>query len=179
MMDKQKFTEEIEKLNRLHGDFKDYVAFNEVLYLIRQLDEPQKVVIPQYVADWIEYCKNTFLSITRALMVNEVDFYNYANQEDHSKLIIFLESEINQEKFAKAWLYGYTVKKEKRYLVKIIGITDYNSYLNYHKKENKWTIESSMDTDAIRTKHTRKELEKSGFGWVFNCPGIEIEEVEE
>lgn len=69
--------------------------------------------------------------------------------------------------------------KKKRYLVKIIGITDYNSYLNYHKEENKWTIESSMDTDTIRTKHTRKELEKSGFGWVFNCPGIEVKEVEE
>ncbi|MDS5353406.1 DUF1642 domain-containing protein, partial [Streptococcus pneumoniae] len=24
----------------------------------------------------------------------------------------------------------------------------------------------------------RKELEEAGFGWVFDCPGIEIEEVE-
>lgn len=178
-MNKQELIDYCKSLKGSLNKFINGIDVNKIIANIEQLDEPQKPVVPQFVADWIEYCKNTFLSITRALMVNEVDFYNYANQEDHSKLIIFLESEINQEKFAKAWLYGYTVKKEKRYLVKIIGITDYNSYLNYHKKENKWTIESSMDTDAIRTKHTRKELEKSGFGWVFNCPGIEIEEVEE
>ncbi|MDU5006995.1 MAG: DUF1642 domain-containing protein [Streptococcus sp.] len=178
-MNKQELIDYCKSLKGSLNKFINGIDVNKIIANIEQLDEPQKPVVPQFVADWIEYCKNIFLSITRALMVNEVDFYNYANQEDHSKLIIFLESEINQEKFAKAWLYGYTVKKEKRYLVKIIGITDYNSYLNYHKKENKWTIESSMDTDAIRTKHTRKELEKSGFGWVFNCPGIEIEEVEE
>lgn len=178
-MNKQELIDYCKSLKGSLNKFINGIDVNKIIANIEQLDEPQKPVVPQFVADWIEYCKNIFLSITRALMVNEVDFYNYANQEDHSKLIIFLESEINQEKFAKAWLYGYTVKKEKQYLVKIIGITDYNSYLNYHKKENKWTIESSMDTDAIRTKHTRKELEKSGFGWVFNCPGIEIEEVEE
>lgn len=63
--------------------------------------------------------------------------------------------------------------------MKIIGITNYNSYLNYHKRENKWTIESCAETDTISTKHTRKELEEDGFGWVFDCPGIEIEEVKE
>lgn len=177
-MNKQELIDYCKSLKGSLNKFINGIDVNKIIANIEQLDEPQKPVVPQFVADWIEYCKNIFLSITRALMVNEVDFYNYANQEDHSKLIIFLESEINQEKFAKAWLYGYTVKKEKRYLVKIIGITDYNSYLNYRKKENKWTIESSIDTDAIRTKHTRKELEKSGFGWMFDCPGIEIEEVE-
>ena len=139
----------------------------------------EKVTIPLFIANWIKYCKNTGVTLVRALLVEEIDLYNYANQKDYKKLKEFLKVKDNQEAFACAWLDGYEVAKEKRYLVKIIGITDYNSYLNYHKKENKWTIESSMDTDTIRTKHTRKELEKSGFGWVFDCPGIEIEEVEE
>lgn len=175
-MDKQKFTEEIEKLNRLHGDFKDYVAFNEVLYLIRQLDEPQKVVIPQYVADWIEYCKNTFLSITRALMVNEVDFYNYANQEDHSKLIIFLESEINQEKFSKAWLFGYEAEKEKKYLVKIKGDVQEN-ILVYGYGVKRYFFSSYMYGNR-RTYHTKDELTEAGFEWVFSSEGVEVKEEE-
>uniref|UniRef100_UPI0025F53AA4 DUF1642 domain-containing protein n=1 Tax=uncultured Streptococcus sp. TaxID=83427 RepID=UPI0025F53AA4 len=100
------------------------VTVNSVLEDLKQLDEPQKPVVPQFVADWIKYCKNTLLSLTRALMVNEIDFYNYANQEDHSRLITFLESEINQRIFARAWLDGYTVEKEKRYLVKMKGVTD-------------------------------------------------------
>ena len=150
----------------------------EVLKDLRQLDEPQKVVVPQFIADWIKYCKNTFLSLARALMIEEVDFYNYANQEDHSRLIDFFGSGINQETFARAWLDGYEVEKEKRYLVRIIGITNYNSYLNYHKEEDKWTIESRVEIDAIRTEHTRKELEEAGFGWIFSCEGIEVEEVD-
>lgn len=154
------------------------VSINEVLEDLKQLDEPQKPVVPQFVADWIEYCKNTFLSIARALAVSEEDFYNYANQKDRLDLLYFLGSMINQEKFARAWIDGYTVEKEKRYLVKIIGIKDYDSYLNYRKKENIWTIESKMETDIIRTKHTRKELEDAGFGWIFSCEGIEVEEVE-
>lgn len=154
------------------------VSINEVLEDLKQLDEPQKPVVPQFVADWIEYCKNTFLSIARALAVSEEDFYNYANQKDRLDLLYFLGSMINQEKFARAWIDGYTVEKEKRYLVKIIGIKDYDSYLNYRKKENIWTIESKMETDIIRISHTRKELEDAGFGWIFSCEGIEVEEVE-
>lgn len=153
---------------------------DELNRLVRQnkIKLAKKVELPEFVNKWLEYCKNTGVTLTRALLVDDVDFYNYANQKDFTRLKDFLIVEKNQELFARAWIFGCTVK-EKRYLVKIIGITDYNSYLNYHKKENKWTIESSMDTDTIRTKHTRKELEKSGFGWVFDCPGIEIEEVKE
>lgn len=74
--------------------------------------------------------------------------------------------------------FGYKIEEEKRYLVKIIGIKDYYSYLNYRKEENSWTVESKMEVDTIRTSHTRKELEQAGFSWVFDCPGVEVEEVE-
>lgn len=138
----------------------------------------KKPVVPQFVADWIKYSKNTFLSLTRALMVNEVDFYNYANQEDHSRLMIFLESKINQETFALAWINGYTVEKEKRYLVKMKGISSNMCYLN--RVGNKWII-AGIDEHTgmnIYTKHTKKQLEEAGFGEVFDSPLFEIEEVE-
>ena len=153
---------------------KVYRGFVEKL---KQLDEPKKPVVPQFVADWIKYCKYTGVELQHALNMEDLHFYNYANQKDDLKLKEFFETENNQDLFARAWLDGYTVE-EKRYLVKIIGITNYNSYLNYHKKKNKWTIKSNVEVDEIRTGHTRKELEDAGFGWVFDCPGIEIEEVE-
>lgn len=121
---------------------------------IRQ--ELNKPVVQQFVADWIEYCKITHVDLQHALIVGDVYFYNYANQKDFSKLKEFLETENNQETFARAWLDGYEVEKEKRYLVKIIGIKDYYSYLNYRKEENSWTVESKMEVDTIRTSHTRK-----------------------
>ena len=92
------------------------------LELIKLLDEPKKVTVPQFVADWIEYCKNTGLTLKQALMLGEVYFYSYANQEDFTKLKEFLKVENNQELFARAWLDGYEVEEEKRYYVRFKGM---------------------------------------------------------
>lgn len=149
----------------------------EVLKDLRQLDEPQKVTIPQFVADWIKYCKNTNVTMTRALLVGEVDFYNYANQKDLSRLTDFFSDEKNQEIFARAWLDGYEVEKEKRYLVKMKRINGYGRYLNKALLSEEYFFASDNEVSCYRTKHTRKELEEANFGWVFDCEGIEIEEV--
>lgn len=126
----------------------------------------EKVTVPQFVGDFIAEQKKLghmlSYSIDACMSDRVAEWY-----WDNSEL------------FARAWFDGYEVEQEKRYLVKIIGITDYNSYLNYHKGENKWTIESCVETDEIRTKHTRKELEEAGFGAVFNSPLFEVEEVGE
>ena len=139
--------------------------------------ELNKVTVPQFVADWIEYCKRHNFTLFGCLdPVGGFDVFVGEDFEgDVRKCIRWCRNE--SDKLARAWIFGYEVEKVKRYLVKIIGITNYNSYLNYHKGKNKWTIESCVETDAIRTRHTRKELEEANFGWVFDCPGIEIEEV--
>ena len=67
--------------------------------------------------------------------------------------------------------YGYEVEKEKRYYVKI---TAAEQYLVRVEDENFLGFLQSR----LKSKFTRKELEDAGFGWVFDCPGIEIEEVE-
>lgn len=137
---------------------------------IRQ--ELNKPVVPQFVADWIKYCKSTNVNLQHALLVDDVYFYNYANQKDFSKLKEFLETENNQETFARAWLDGYTVE-EKRYLVSL--------------RNGQPLVKTPLGKDfyfnqnilAEKYKATRKELEQAGFGWVFDCEGIEIEEVED
>lgn len=143
---------------------------------IRQ--ELNKPVIPQFVADWIKYCKNTNLTMTRALIVDEVDFYNYANQKDKSRLIDFLMVGKNQEIFARAWLDGYTIEK-KWYLVKMKGVSVDSDCLNYDSIDDEWYLASDINGYDVRTHHTREQLEKAGFGWVFDCPGVEVWEVEE
>ena len=134
--------------------------------------EQEKVTIPQFVADLLEFAK-----------LNDWDledvFEDVRNEHSDTEISEWFYQKKNMDILARAWLDGYEVEKEKRYLVRIIGITDYNSYLNYHKEEDKWTIESRVEIDAIRTNHTRKELEEANFGWVFDCEGIEVEEVEE
>lgn len=140
----------------------------EVLKLIAQLnqverlDVPQKVTVPQFVADWIEECKND-------------DFHLFGAMEEMSlhqkKLDYWFREDDNMELFARAWLDGYTVEEEKLYEVKI---TASDQYLVNATDENFLGFLQSR----LRTKFTKKELEKLSFGWVFDCPGIEIEEVE-
>ena len=154
------------KLGSDYGMHKYYVGYNQGK--LEGAMEREEVTIPQIVANYIEYTK-----------VNEWDLLEAMDDvayEDNDELRKWFNK--NMETFALAWINGYTVKEEKRYRVKIIGIKDYDSYLNYRKKEKVWTIESKMEVDAIKTSHTRKELEEAGFGWVFDCEGIEVEEVE-
>ena len=134
-------------------------------------DEPQKPVVPQFVADYIDISK----FYVRTL--------HYALENSPEKVNLWLcEDEKNrQEIFARAWLDGYEVEKEKRYLVKMKGIEDDNSYLKYNKNLEHWYFGSLFiyvnDVDT-RTYHTRKELEESGFGEAFNSSLFEVEEVE-
>jgi len=76
----------------------------------------------------------------------------------------------NEETFARAWLDGYEVEKEKLYFVKI---TAAEQYLVRVEDENFLGFLQSR----LKSKFTRKQLEETGFGWVFSCEGIEVEEV--
>jgi hypothetical protein len=128
--------------------------------------EGEKVTIPQFVADWIEECKAKGKSLLRALL--------YTPEKVNS----WVDNSENQELFACAWIFGYTVEKEKRYRVKMKGIDTNFNFLNRHRNENYWIFSSKDKNTLYQTHHTQKELEDAGFGWVFDCPGIEIEEVE-
>jgi hypothetical protein len=178
-MDKKELYKEVEDLDKFCIGIRKYVALNEVMYLIKQLDDPQKVTIPQIVADWLKYCKNTFLSLARALAVSEEDFYNYPNQKDHLDLLYFLASTVNQETFAKAWLFGYEVEKEKKYFVKLKNTYTGLEYLKYDLVVKKWYFGMNHGSSTARLSHTKDELTEGDFDWVFSCEGVEVKEVEE
>ena len=169
----------IEKLKTIDGGYgsRYYIAMGDVFELVEQLDEPQKVTVPQFVADWIEYCKENHLTITGAFEPVSEHGIGLAETFKGSAYKCTRWALDNQNLFARAWLDGYEVEKEKRYLVKMKGISSNMCYLN--RVGNKWII-AGIDEHTgmnIYTKHTKKELEDASFGWVFDCPGIEIEEV--
>lgn len=108
-----------------------------------------KPAIPQFVADWIKYCKFTNVNLGRALFISDIDFYNYESQEDCSKLTVRLK-----------------------------GLTSKRSYLNYLIDDDRWYLNDEVSSVAARTQHTRKELEQGGFDEVFDNPMFEVKEVE-
>ena len=167
-MNKQELIEKLANLDRVYGE-KFYVALDDVSDLVKQLDEQQKPVVPQFVADWIEeskkHCKN----------VVEFFKYKYPNVE----MIKWIESEKRFDLIARAWLDGYEVEKEKRYLVKIKNIDTNSAYLKHQLQNNHWYWGSLTECGAFSPYHTKKELEAAGFVWVFDCEGVEIEELED
>lgn len=140
-----------------------YVYIEE---LIKSLDEPQKPVVPQFVADWIERSKQEKRNLRNAL-----------NNGGEKMRLWFLDQE-NYDLFARAWLEGYEVEKEKRYTVAVKGDIKEN-LLVYGKGVKRYFFTESYIFPNVIYSHTRKELEEANFGWVFDCEGIEIEEVEE
>lgn len=142
------------------------------------LIERETVTIPQFVANWIEYfknCKGTLYGST-----NPFSYYGRAILEDfegdYEEVLRWIRD--NSDTYARAWLDGYTVEKEKRYLVKMKDLETCFNFLNRHKRENYWLFSSKDESVTYEVHHTRKEIEEAGFGWVFDCPGVEIEEVE-
>ncbi|MDU7553154.1 MAG: DUF1642 domain-containing protein [Streptococcus parasanguinis] len=126
--------------------------------------ERDKVTVPQFVADYIRYA-----------IENDWDFqdlFKCIEDEEDEELLRWVYHERNQETLAAAWINGYTVEKEKRYIVKMSATKQPLFYNNMYEK----TFFSLGD---LATRFTRKQLEGLGLGWVFDCPGIEIEEVGE
>ena len=126
------------------------------------------------MADWIEVCKE-HLTTSLYTAMNP----NFMKENNQSfDFILWIKKTSNQELFARAWLDGYEVEKEKRYLVKVVGMDSVNGYLSYNKNLDKWFFGIASESKPYRAHHTRTELEEAGFGWVFDCEGVEIEEVE-
>ena len=132
-----------------------------------------KPVVPQYVADWYED-NNGDLNGALFIMVRlwdeksrNSDFYRWFRKDKEA-----FQTIVNMHQF------GYEVEKEKRYTVRVKGVDGYGRYLNRNLDNQYWFLASDNETGSYRTKHTRKELEANDFGWVFDCEGVEVKEVE-
>ena len=108
-MNKQKLIDYCNAIKENKSQIINCIDVNGIIKKIEQLDESKKVTVPQFVADWIEECKND-------------DFHLFGAMEgissNQKKLDYWFREDDNMELFARAWLDGYTVEKEKRYTVK-------------------------------------------------------------
>lgn len=133
-----------------------------------------KPIVPQYVADWYEEHKNNLNSeiyyLIRCWEAKErtSDFYKWFDDTKNEAI----KTLVNMHQF------GYEVEDEPRYTVRVKGIDGYSKYLNRDTNTQKWLFASKTELERFRAHHTRKELEANGFGWVFDCKGVEVKEVE-
>ena len=160
----------IEKYEYLNHDCFRRVDTSEVLKDLKQLDEAkEKVTLPRPVANWISCVRGR----------NKTLHFALENAPEEVNLW-FCEDEKNRQNiFADAWVNGYHIEKEKRYLVKIKRVEEGYNYLNRRISLDSWFFSEESEPLDFRTKHTRKQLEIGGFGDVFNNPMFEVKEVEE
>ncbi len=137
-----------------------------VLKDLKQLDEPEKVKVPQCVHKYIQEAKEYNWDLQ--------DLMKSIDDEDSKELQRWFYHECNQETLARAWLDGYEVEEEKRY--KISVKSNKQILIKFKNRLNKWF--EFADIKIKEPYYTRKELEEADFGWVFDCPGIAIEEME-
>ena len=164
-MNKQELIEKYKELYENVFDFGAKLACQNFLKDLQQLDEPQKVKVPQFVADWIENSKQEKRNLRNAL------------NNGSEKMRLWLLDQENYDLFARAWLDGYEIEEEKRYTVVVKGNIKENM-LVYGELLERYFFTKSLSLDNAIYSHTRKELEEAGFGWVFDCEGVEVEEVE-
>ena len=163
-MNVQRLIDKFEERKTIIGNFQGYaVWWEDVKEILEQLDEPQPVKVPQCVADMIEGARGQSVELE--------DAFEYAREVATIEFREWFRKLENRNNFARAWLDGYEVEEEKRYLVKIKAS---GQYIMNNPDENAVFFYSSR----AYSKLTRKKLEEAGFGWVFDCEGVEIEEVE-
>ncbi|WP_447383886.1 DUF1642 domain-containing protein [Streptococcus pseudopneumoniae] len=159
-MNKQELIKKLEERRTIIGNFQGYaVWWKDVKEIFEQLGEPQPVKVPQFVADFIAEQKKLGHTLSYSIDASMSDIVAEWYWD-------------NSELFALAWLNGYEVEEEKRYIVNL------NNGQPLTKTQSGKVLYFNQNIITGNYKFTRKELEEAGFGWVFDCEGVEVEEVE-
>lgn len=176
-MNKKELIERIECLKNIFRNKNEYVKIDMVVELLSELDEPQKVVVPQFVADWYEENKDCFEGNLYRFSYNSPSTFDGAKLNEFERWFLTAGTKPFQT-LVNMHQFGYEVKKEPKYRISMPKARNHKNHAQFLcEKDGK--IFWCGEWYPFRTKHTRKELEEANFGWVFDCPGIEIEEVTE
>ncbi|EOE5454764.1 DUF1642 domain-containing protein [Listeria monocytogenes] len=149
---------------------------------VAKIEEQERLVVPQCVADWVSHCKqkgyDLFLSIDYDDSDMPYEMYNWLTFSDE-----------NQELFARAWLDGYEVEKEPLYYVRLplstwnddaaeLEVINMYVLLNIQSDETTFTGSIINKNKKWKTKLTEAEIkgmQKGEIYWQFAVPVKEVE----
>ncbi|MFU2203603.1 DUF1642 domain-containing protein [Streptococcus pluranimalium] len=144
------------------------VVKSQVLDIITQIDEPQKVVVPQSVAEWYEEHKG---SLEYNLYLYQMSIYDEEVEKDN--FYYWMQKSNNPIRtLVNMHQFGYTIKKEKLYTVKLKAN---DQVLSKHFGTIAF-VHSSIALSQSYIQFSKSELEQAGFGWVFDCDGVKVVE---
>ncbi|MGO1126686.1 DUF1642 domain-containing protein [Streptococcus sp. V728] len=159
-MNKQELIERIESLKNIFGNKNEYIKIDMAVKLISELDEPEKVKIPQIIDEYIEQKKYDDYHLLGAM----IEIRSHKNKEINE----WFEEDDNIELFARAWLDGYEVEEEPKYTVKFKATNQYlcdDDDIGLHI------------SPSFRSNFRKSDLKKLSLTEVFDSPLFEVEEV--
>ncbi|HFI0454421.1 TPA: DUF1642 domain-containing protein [Streptococcus suis] len=167
-MNKQELEKQAEAL---YADVRSFL--DNTFELIDQIHEPQKVVVPKFVAEYIERCRQSGWHLQKVLsrLDDDEKVGDWAYDENDDPI-----SE-KVDMVAQAWIFGYEVEKERLYEVTIPGTSNYKNQTQHLVKQGKNWFFCGNDVNRFKYRFTKGQIEAAGFGWVFGCNGVKIEEV--
>lgn len=133
----------------------------------------EKVKVPQFVADWYEENKDEFEANLYRCAYNIPSVFDGAKLNKFERWFLTAGTKPFQA-LVNMHQFGYEVEKERKY---IVTLKSSGQKLYYRTKDEDY-IFSSYDEVFYSGYHTKTDLEENGMSWVFNCPGLEVEEVE-
>ncbi|HAK38763.1 DUF1642 domain-containing protein [Streptococcus sp.] len=172
-MNKQEAIERLEEKKSSFNAWENLVrnrALDDALDIVKQLDEPEKTVVPQFVADWYEENKYTF-EYSLAQLIN--DYYKSAIEDDNLRLWFGFDLDNDKpiETLVNMHQFGYKVYEKKLYTVEIPNPNEPDSgHIVLHKDEhNKVYIDWHYEDDwklLKSLKLTEAEI-KEDFAWAW------------
>lgn len=178
--DKMEFTKE--NVYRLFGDYRrnknGIHRLDNLESVIMDLDDtPEKVVVPRYVAEWIEWNKETGANL-RSMLRCYSHYYNNINsysEADGKKAVQWYVD--NPYKFIQAYEDGYTIEPEQFYYIPLPHLKTLDGVqqvLSRSKNKNRYF--SSRPDKNVKQRYTKEELEQVPEIYKFYATLIEEEE---
>lgn len=161
-MNKDEAIKQIKQLGKYKLFIDEPISKISVLNIVSQIDtQPKPVIVPEFVAEWLKKNRHahTLLKVLNAAE-NERIIPSSVNDWILS----------NQKEFICAWYDGYEAEKEQLYTVELFNgqpLVEVNNVLYF-----------SSDLVAPNACVSKDKLELAGFGWVFDCKGVKVLEVE-
>lgn len=169
-MNKQELIKKLKELLTTPSELEGYdfnyghdFGIERAIALAEQLDEPEKPVVPKYVADWMEWCKKNKITLLGSCTA-------IFNNKNIRTLDASAWARKNQETFAKAWFYGYEVEKEKLYTVEIPNPNSVGGKLVLFKQQSTGRLILDMLNPNINKPkylHLTESEIKKDFDWAL------------
>lgn len=142
-----------------------------ILLKLRRIENDSKVEVPEYVADWYEEHKGDL----EFNVWDWIAFRDEPKKAENEKFNDWLNKGVHEpiQTLVKMHLFGYKVKEEKKYTVRVVE----TEQILYKSKAGYKFINNYYENSKHKYEFTERDLKFYNMSYVFNNKAFKVEEV--